>query len=166
MTQLEFDPAATGPASFPVVVIIKRRPSANRWINYTWQISGVVVNSREQTAAMAGVRIRSAEDGDEFLWGGLSVTLYKDQCESYYHNLLAAQPNLYVITRDNERGEPVPFRVSASFDEANAYTEAEEQAYPVPMPAELYGWIERYVLTHYVPEPRKKRKRRNWKDGE
>jgi hypothetical protein len=162
----ELDPSATGPAAFAVCVIMKRKPSASRWINYTWQVSGVVVDSREPTTAKNGLKIRSAEDGDDFLWSGFTVKLYKDEAESYYHNLMAGQPSLYVITRDNEQNEPVPFRVSASFDEANAYIEAGEQAFPVPLPAELYGWIERFVLTHYVPEPRKKRKRKDWKEGE
>ena len=92
--------------------------------------------------------------------------MYKDEAESYYHNLMAPNPCLYVILRDNEQGQPEPFRVSASFDEANAYTEVDENAYPVAMPGELYNWVERFVLTHYVPEQRKKRKRKNWKAGE
>jgi hypothetical protein len=162
----ELDTSATGPASFAVAVIMKRKPSASRWINYTWQVIVVVVGSREPTAAGHGLKIRSAADGDEFLWSGFTLTLYKDEAESYYHNLMAAQPSLYVITRDNDQNEPVPFRVSASFDEANAYIEAGDQAYPVALPAQLYGWIERFVLTHYVPELRKKRKRKNWKEGE
>jgi hypothetical protein len=163
---IESEFPATGPASFPVAVIMKRRPSASRWVNYTWQVSGVVVHSADNMTAQTGRKIRSADDGDEFLWSGFKVTLYKDEAESYYHNLMAAQASLYVITRDNDQGEPVPFRVSASFDEANAYVEADAQAYPVPLPAELYGWIERFVLTHYVPEQRKKRKRKDWKQGQ
>lgn len=162
----ELDPSATGPDSFPVVVILKRKPSTNRWIDYTWQVSGVVVSQQEAMASKTGVKIRSGDDGDEFLWGGLSVTLYKDEAESYYHNLMAPNPSLYVILRNNEQGQPEPFRVSACFDEANAYTEVDDDASAVAMPPELYHWIERFVLTHYVPEQRKKRKRKNWKAGE
>jgi hypothetical protein len=112
------------------------------------------------------VLIRSGADGEEFLWGGLEVQLYKDEAESYYHNLLAPTPQLYVITRPDDQGRPAPFLVTASYDAANAYTEAQEDAYPTPLPAELYPWLERFVLTHYVPQPRHKRKRQNWQESD
>jgi hypothetical protein len=54
--------------------------------------------------------------------------------------------------------------VSASFDEAHAYLEAEGDAEAVPMPPEIYQWVERFVLKHYVPERKVKRKRRNWSE--
>ena len=34
-----------------------------------------------------------------------------------------------------------------------------------PMPGELYHWAERFVLEHYVPEKKRKRKRNNWKES-
>jgi hypothetical protein len=41
--------------------------------------------------------------------------------------------------------------------------EVEEDVFSVPMPAEIYRWVENFVLQHYVPERRKKRKREDWK---
>jgi hypothetical protein len=41
--------------------------------------------------------------------------------------------------------------------------ETEELVESVDMPAELYRWAERFVLEHYVPKKRKKRKRDDWK---
>ena len=41
--------------------------------------------------------------------------------------------------------------------------ETDEIVESVGMPAELYRWVERFVLQHYVPEKRRKRKRDNWK---
>jgi hypothetical protein len=58
---------------------------------------------------------------------------------------------------------PVPFLVSLSFDEAHAYLEGEEQVYDVDVPAELYRWTEAFVLKHYVPEKRRKRQRKDWR---
>lgn len=165
ITRMEFDTTQTGPASFPVAVLIKRRPSTNRWLKHSWSVVAVVVNSQAQAQAATGLKIREDDDGSaDYLWGGLAVQLYKDEAESYYFNLLTDKPSLYVITRNNSEGEPEPFLVSPSFDEANAYVESEEDAYPVPLPPELYNWIERFVLTHYKPEPRTKRKRKNWKE--
>ena len=56
---------------------------------------------------------------------------------------------------------PVPVLVTLSFDEANAYGEGGATVYHVAIPAELYAWVERYVLTHYVPEKKYKRKLRH-----
>ena len=44
--------------------------------------------------------------------------------------------------------------------------EADEVVESVAMPAELYRWVEQYVLENYLPEKRKKRKRDNWKEAE
>jgi hypothetical protein len=100
----------------------------------------------------------------EHLVGGLSLRLHRDECESYYHNLASPRPQVYVMSRPDEvDGAPDPFQVSACFDEANAYAETDDDVHPVDMPAEVHAWVERFVLSHYVPEPRVKRKRRDWK---
>jgi hypothetical protein len=52
-----------------------------------------------------------------------------------------------------------------SFDEAHAYQENEDQAYSVEIPAELYEWMERYMIDNYFPEKRFKRKLKDWKHG-
>lgn len=150
---------------FSLAVMLQRRPSSHAWRPDSWRITGVVVNSQWQHPEKR--RVRSAPDGTEdYLWGGFRLRLHKDEAESYYFNLLAEQPSLYVVSRMGPRYAPEPFLVTASFDEAHAYMEAEEDAQPVPMPPELHGWIEAFVLEHYVPERRRKRKRQNWKDGE
>lgn len=150
--------------TFPVAVLLQRRPSSNAWRPDSWRILGVVVGAQ---AEPAGKRlVRNDPDGSEdYLWGGFQLRLHKDEAESYYYNLLAEQPSLYVVSRFGPRYTPEPFLVTASFDEAHAYMEAEEDAQPVPMPAELHQWIETFVLEHYVPEKRRKRKRQDWKHG-
>lgn len=146
----------------PVAVMLQRRPSSHPWRTDSWRITGVVVNRQFTTPERR--LVRSDPDGTEdYLWGGFQVRLYRDEAESYYFNLLAEQPSLYVVTRSGPRHAPEPFLVTACFDEAHAYMEGEEDAHPVPMPPELHGWIEAFVLTHYVPEQRRKRKRENWK---
>jgi hypothetical protein len=56
--------------------------------------------------------------------------------------------------------------VTASYGEAASYSEVDENVYAVPIPPEIYLWIEAYVLEHYVPEKRRKRKRDDWKQDE
>jgi hypothetical protein len=110
------------------------------------------------------VLVMAREGVRELLYGGFRVRLHRDECESYYHNLRSPRPHCYVLTRPGAEGEPVPFLVSACFDEANAYLEGEDvQAYAVDMPPEIYRWVEAYVLEHYVPRPRRKRERDDWK---
>ena len=50
-----------------------------------------------------------------------------------------------------------------SYDEATSYMEVDEPVFSLPMPPEVYRWLEAYVLEHYVPERKKKRKRDDWK---
>ena len=157
----------SAPAAFPVAVMMRRRPgdSSKPWLGASWQLTGVVVNSQLATSDRGGRKVYSGADGDDYLWGGFSIRLHKDEAESYYFNLMAEHPKVYVICSADDRGRPEPFLVSASFDEANAYMEVEHDAAAVPMPPELYQWMERYVLTHYVPERRVKRKRRRWTEA-
>jgi hypothetical protein len=148
--------------------MMKRRPAPPKpWLCDSWQFTGVVVNSQLEPASSGdAILVRSSPEGDDYLWGGLSVRLHRDETESYYYNLVSERPSLYVISASDDQGVPKPFLVSACFDEANAYNEAGQYVDAVPMPPELYQWIEHYVLTHYIPEPRIKRKRRDWNEGE
>ncbi len=64
----------------------------------------------------------------------------------------------------DEESQPVPFLVTLSFDEAHAYLEGDQEVYAVDIPPELYRWSEAFVLSHYVPQKKRKRKLDNWKD--
>ena len=161
----DFQTSQTTPGCFWVSVLMQRRPANHRWLTHNWRVVGVVVNNRAKDQDKGPIKVRSSDEGEDFLWHGMPIKLYKDEVESYYHNLMAPTPNLYVITRNSDQGLPEPFLVSACFDEAHAYMEGEENAYPVPMPPEIYQWIESFVINHYAPERRYKRKRNDWKEG-
>jgi hypothetical protein len=98
-----------------------------------------------------------------YIYSGFTLRLHEDECESYYYNLLSSQPRCYVVANLDDQGKPEPFLVSLSYDEAHAYLEGDETVYSVPIPAELYRWTEAYVLDHYVPQKRSKRRRSDWK---
>lgn len=150
---------------FPLAVLMRRGPSHNRWISHSWQAIGVIVTSRQSVVHADGARVARHPDGaEDFLWGGFRLKLHRDEAESYYHNLMSARPSLFVICRNETPDRPKPFRVTACFDEANAFVEGDDDAQSVPMPPEIHQWIEQYVVRHYVPQPRHKRQRRNWKD--
>jgi hypothetical protein len=71
-----------------------------------------------------------------------------------------------VVCREEDGERPEPALVTASYGEAASYSEVDENVYAVPIPPEIYLWIEAYVLEHYVPEKRRKRKRDDWKQDE
>ncbi|MCB1763615.1 MAG: DUF3305 domain-containing protein [Gammaproteobacteria bacterium] len=147
------------PDRFPVSVVMQRIPvKGNRWIDHRWEVAGVTGGRPARFDTAAGLPIHEAEQLSQTLYTGLEIKLFLDQCESYYHNLLAPRPACYVVVRRNEAGIPFPALVSASFDEANAYLEADEEVFPVDLQPELYRWVEAFVLEHYVPQKRFKRR--------
>ena len=132
---------------------------------------------REPLALVAGVRIgeeikedipmHSQGDGNaQFLYTGFTLKLHKDEVESYYFNLMGERPSIFVICSEDESGQLTPFLATPSYDEATAHTEVEEHVFSLPIPPEVYRWIEQFVLEHYRPTRKKKRKRANWKGGE
>ncbi|MGF1527625.1 MAG: DUF3305 domain-containing protein [Candidatus Competibacterales bacterium] len=157
----EFDPGAVR-TQFGLAVLLRQRPARQPWLTDIWEVHGAVVET--EPTPRTPTPIHSGADGVTLhRCGGLVLKLHVDEAESYYFNLLSERPALYVITRKDDCQRPLPFKVSASFDEANAYAEAEEEAFPVPLPVEIIPAVERFVLTHYVPEKRTKRRRQNWK---
>jgi len=134
----------------------------NPWLSTRWSVDGIVV--RKQTDDIqARTLLKQTTDYRLYLHTGLSISLYVDQAESYYHNLMMRTPRVFVVCRDAEGQDPAPFLVTASADEANAYVETDEWAEAIDPPPEFIAWIERFVLTHYVPEKKVKRVRKNWK---
>jgi len=154
-------------SSFPVSIIMEKRPSASKWADAYWTVVGIIVGERtasEQTTTEK-THLHTNGDIEQYLYSGFSVQLFKDECESYYHNMVSPKPGCYVIAEKNDSEEPIPVKVSMSFDEAHAYQEAGSDVYPVEIPAELYGWMEAFVIDNYFPEKKFKRKLNDWKKG-
>ena len=148
--------------TFPVSVIMEKRPSTNKWADYYWKAIGVIVGEQEATEPTL---MQEQGEVQQYLIPGLQVQLYKDQCESYYHNMKSPQPSCYIIAYKEENAMPAPFLVSMSFDEAHSYLEGDEEVYALPVPPELYVGTEAFMLDNYFPEKKLKRKRTNWKTG-
>ncbi len=163
LPQDSFEPL---PHVFPVRILMRCQPVRdNPWIDHRWTAVGVTAGDPGGGERTGG---QSVERGGEreVLFSGNQVALHRDECESYYHNLVAPEPQCYVIARADEKGAPQPFLVSLSFDEANAYMETDDvEVYPVAMSPELYRWTEAFVLANFVPETRRKRKRDDWRRG-
>jgi hypothetical protein len=155
------------PEHFPVSVILESRPAKSEWIDTVWKAIAVTIGSTSDVADDQPRLIRQEGDTKLYQCSGLRVALYKDECESYYYNLIADTPRCYVVAHIEDPDEaPEPFLVTMSFDEAHAYLEGDDDIYDVDVPPELYRWTEAFVLVHYAPEKRTKRKRKNWKQSD
>lgn len=155
------------PDHIPVTVIMEKQPArSSQWVDHIWVAIGVIVSNSEERADKS----RVADIGDDVqlkMFSGYQVRLHVDECDSYYHNLMSPTPQCFVIVREDEyNDEAIPFIVSLSFDEAHAYLEGDDAVFSVDIPPELYRWMEAFVIKHYCPEERKKRKRRDWKEKE
>ncbi len=153
-------------ASFPVAVIMQKSASDNVWIDEIWEAIGVTVG--DQSEMHTGNEISSAvifqqQGVTQYLHSGFHLQLFVDECESYYHNLMSTTPRCFIVADVKENDVPIPFLVSLSFDVAHSYLEGDETVYAVDLPPELYRWSEAFILTHYAPEKKIKRKRSNWK---
>lgn len=157
--------AATAPREYPVAVLGEYQViHGNRWINGRWAVTGVVAGKRVAAEGIHRKLVHSGAAGQQYLWTGLSVELHPDDAESYYCNLMSDTPGVFVVCSE-EQDEPLqPSIVTLSYGEAASYMETDQRVERVAMPAELYRWLEQYVLANYVPEKKKKRKREDWKE--
>ncbi len=163
MSILSVDDVGTSlPSSFSASVIMQQSPSDNPWTDDAWEAVGVAAGSAGSSEPAATL-IYEEEGVRRYLNPGFTLRLHVDECESYYHNLVSPTPRCYVVADMDANGVPIPFLISLSFDEAHAYLEGEEIVYAVDIPAEFYRWCEAFVLQHYVPEKKLKRKLKDWK---
>ncbi|MDH5326431.1 MAG: DUF3305 domain-containing protein [Gammaproteobacteria bacterium] len=187
--------------AIPVCVVMDYRVSASPWSSGQWEAGAVLVgehldsmkhsgNSDNSAGASANGSSNSNADyhsvsGDDsralrndspqsqYLCAGLSISLYTDDADSYYHNLMSETPKVFVIchsettenTAEINDGPIPPFLVTLSYDEAASYMEVDEQVFSVSMPPELYLLLEQFVLENYIPTQRKKRRRKNWSEA-
>lgn len=151
------------PEKMSVSVIMEKTPSEHQWVDFTYQAVGVVSAASQNEKSVT--KIHQLNGVEQYLFTGLSLKLFVDECESYYHNLMSPQPGCFIVAEevDDPDDMPVPYLVSLSFDEVHAYLEGNEQVFAVEIPPELYKWSEAFILTHYVATQKTKRKLKDWK---
>lgn len=156
-------------ASFPISVVMQHRVIENNiWLAEQWEAEAVIAGGSDATGNIperSVSRIGSTEE--KYIWTNYQINLFADQSESYYFNIISDTPFVFVICRDEQGdGELIPFNVSVNYDEAASYMELDDHVFQVPMPAEIYRWLEDFVLNNYVPMKKKKRKLENWKENQ
>jgi len=156
----------------PVSVLVERQLASNgRWTQYQWQCLEILCGL-DSAGDAPGCTLISEDDEtrtSRYMWSGMHIDLFKDGCESYWYNLLSEKPYLFVICfhdqdldDDEDPAAMEPILVTPNQDEANAHMESEDLVFSVPMPEQVIEWVERFVVEHYDPVIKKKRKRQDW----
>ncbi len=149
--------------SIPVAVVLERKiDPSKKWAYPSWRLYAVVAGEKIQTVHQQ-VTIHDNGAIQRTFHGGLKVDLFKDGSEGYWYNLLSDDPYLFVVC-DGEQGdmEITPVFVTANQDEATGHLESDDIVLSSSMPEEIRDLLERYVVNHYKPEIKKKRKRKDW----
>ncbi len=141
-------------------VFLRKLEYTGRWALDRWVLENVALI--EPTAEHPRQSDRETES--LYVWSGLDLVVESNRCEGYYQNLLSEQHKLFVICRMDERRILQPLLISLDCDEAAVHMEADDTVFPHPLPESVIGWLEKFVLEYYRPEPRQKRKREDWKD--
>ena len=152
-------------SNFPVSIVMQHRIIENNvWLAEQWEAEAVIAGGSNADEIPEKTVSRIGKDEKKYIWANYQINLFADEAESYYFNIISDNPCVFVVCRDEEEdGELVPFKVSVNYDEASSFLELEEQVFKVPMPAEIYRWVEAFVVNNYVPVKRKKRKLEDWK---
>jgi hypothetical protein len=149
-------PAVTKP-SFPIAVVMQRRPANSRWVDVVWEPFGVVPGEHG-----SGVRPLVEHDGlAQWLYPGFTLELHRDETEGYYENVASNHPRVFVLWRMDE-DRALPLYVTVSLAEASRWMDGGHSVDGVAMPPEVYAWVGAYVEANYRPEPKKRIKPRSF----
>ena len=135
-----------------IAVIMERYAIESRWVTHAWRTAGVELQNIE------GEFVETIGGSQFQRHDGFAVTLFRDEAEGYYLNVATGEPKVFVMWRQEEGDDaPLPHSVTASYNEAARWMDAQERVDAVAMPATMAAWLGDYVSVHYKPEPKKKR---------
>ena len=153
----------------PTSVLMKKfERDAGAWKTIEWLVDAVVPDMDQPQSRGVTGRMMHDDNDSAFIWQGLSLEFFKDGGESYWYNLMSEAPRLFVVVEIDESDAsaiPIPTLVTASQDEAVAHMETDDIVHSVAMPASIIESLERFVVHHYVPFVKKKRKRKEWREN-
>jgi len=152
--------------SIPVGTVLARKVvQRSGWSLVNWEGVAVLVGERFSAGESQRVPLRESEGATQYLWDGLCLELYRDAAETYWFNLTGTRPSLFIVCSEEE-GELRPVAVTADHDESTSAVEADYKVFAVPIPAEIIGQLEEFVMTYFKPKERKKKRRREDWSGE
>ncbi|NDG45139.1 MAG: DUF3305 domain-containing protein, partial [Gammaproteobacteria bacterium] len=82
---------------FPVSIVVERRSYPGKpWMVDSWSAVGILPVEGD-SRSLACTSIYRDEEKEQFLHEGYAVELFADEAESYYTNLTAAKPAIFVV---------------------------------------------------------------------
>ncbi|MFD1694691.1 DUF3305 domain-containing protein [Roseibium aestuarii] len=158
--------------SYPVGIVLERRPSQNKWVDHSWQVVDLILDppAMDGWQELPTTAPGEADDGvRRFCYGPVFITLHRRMGEAYDHNILTGHPAVWVML-DDLIGETVPYRfrgVTVDPFEAQGFLDcAEGLIERLPMPEAIRAWMAGYMQEMPEPEQFKKRKRVTFKREE
>ena len=133
--------------------------SDNPWLNKSWYGVGVIPYDESEQAADDKILIAAYRDTYTYQFNGFTLELHHDELESYYQNLSGACARIFIVCRQNDDDDPIPFLITLSYDEAAVYMETDEIVFSTNIDIYIYQQVEQFLLKYYQPPKRKKRQR-------
>ncbi|WP_448207689.1 DUF3305 domain-containing protein [Azospirillum sp. sgz302134] len=148
--------------TMPVGIVLERRKSASPWVDWVWNPVSVIPGAPPVEGDWR--LLREGEGWAQFHAATLPLELFRTDTEGYKLNLSQEPPRLWVVLRPDEGGEAgavVPFHVTASAHESEAYqVSGVEVVETVPMPPEVVALVRDFTEQHHVDVPFVKRERK------
>ena len=143
-----------------VGVILRKKPSNNKWVKWLWQPVGLLPGSQGEDWKI----IREDSGVVDYHAGCKMLILHRAEVESYKVALSMTPASAFVIMEKDELETEIceykVHTVTASAYEAQDYCDSDEYLVePVPMPPSLQAWVETFVEEHFDEKPFIKRKR-------
>ena len=145
---------------FKVALLLRRKMSSHRgWSYPKWSLLHLVPDESGSIAPARQRTVRQDDGTEDHFWCGFPVSLTRANAETYWFNLCSVRPSLFVVCRQDLDGELVPVSVTLDQDASSRQAEAEGEVFAVPLPEPMVEWLERFVVTHFRPEPRRRRRK-------
>lgn len=145
-----------------VAVVLERTPVESRWATHQWQAAGVIPDPGGEPRVLV-----EREGLLRKLFPGLAVTLFRDEAEGYYLNMSSDAPCAFVSVRTDEGGgDPYPFQVTVSYNEAARWMDGGERVDKAEIDLEFAAWIGSWVEANYRPEPKERIRPKSFKGKE
>ncbi len=149
---------AASQIEMPVGVVVRKTPGVTRWARWNWRAVALLPGARPADWQ----ELRREGEAVEYHAATLTLTLWADETEAYMVNLSDGQPSLYLVLRDELKGE-TPLNavlITASPYEGQDYADTgEEIVEKIPMTEGLIAWLRDFTLQHHHDEVFVKRRR-------
>lgn len=148
------------PVTLPLGIVIRRTPSASRWVPYSWQAVALLPGAAQAEWQV----LREEGDAVEFHAATVPLELWRTDTEAYLTTLSARVPSIGVVMRESERADSDhPYDIllaTASAYEFQDYADSGEELLElVPMPEGLVAFLRDFVEAHHEDEIFVKRRR-------